>query len=107
MSTKTPKTIAQYMHTAAGSYDHGSAGVDSRPGRYFVSVQDGKRRALLTGPYPTHQAALDAVSAVREKACEVDPRGHFYAYGTARLHDGEPERHGMLNRFFGLPEGCK
>lgn len=103
MASKTPKTIAQYMHSAYGSCDHGPQ-VDTRPGRYYVSVQDGKRRALLCGPFPTHQQALDVVAAVRAKACEVDSRGHWYAYGTARLADDEPARHGMLNKNFGLPE---
>jgi hypothetical protein len=102
MATKTPRTIAQYMHSAYGSCDHGPQ-VDERPGRYFVSVRDGKRRALLCGPFPTRREALAMVEPVRAKACEVDPRGPWYAYGTARLHDDEPERHGMLNRFFGCP----
>lgn len=69
-----------------------------------MSVIDGARRALLCGPFPTHAAALCMVDMVREKACELDPRGHWYAFGTARLPDDDsvPIRAGSLNRYFGL-----
>ncbi len=79
---------------------------DTRPGCYYVSVKrDDGRYALLLGPLTTHAEALEKVRAVREKACEVDPRGVWYAYGTARLPDDDsvPIRAGKLNKEFGLP----
>lgn len=77
---------------------------DTRPGAYYVSVIDGQRRALLAGPWPTHPEALNMVETVRVKACELDPRGHFYAFGTARLPDDDsvPIRAGSLNKHFGM-----
>lgn len=57
---------------------------DTKPGDYFVSAIDGERLALVSGPYPTHQAALDDVEVCRAKAEETDPRAHFYAFGTVR-----------------------
>jgi len=73
---------------------------DPRPGNYYVSVVDGQRSALLAGPWPTHAAALGAVDVVRNLACELDPRAHWYAFGTARLPDDDsvPIRAGSLNR---------
>lgn len=78
---------------------------DPRPGAYYVSVIDGPRRALLAGPWPTHAEALAMVETVRTKACELDGRGHWYAFGTARLpnDDSVPIRAGSLNKHFGLP----
>lgn len=78
---------------------------DPRTGNYYVSVIDGARVARLAGPWPTHREALDQVPAVRAKACEIDPRGHWYAFGTCRLPDDDsvPIRAGSLNSHFGLP----
>jgi hypothetical protein len=50
---------------------------------FYVSVIDGKRRALLAGPYDTHDEALALVEQVRRKAYDIDPKSHFYAFGTA------------------------
>ena len=50
---------------------------------FYVSVIDGKRRALLAGPYDTHAEALALVEQVRRKAYDIDPKSHFYAFGTA------------------------
>ena len=95
------KTIAAYVHLH-------NAGLpvpevpDERPGAYYVSAKDGERFVLLAGPWPTHPEALAAVTAVRAKALELDPRGHWYFYGTARLPDDDyvPIRTGKLNKFF-------
>ncbi len=72
---------------------------DPRPGAYYVSVIDAGRTALLSGPYPTHAAALAAVDKVRELANIVDHRSVFYAFGTVRWKDdaGEPET-GLFQR---------
>lgn len=79
---------------------------DTRPGEYFVTVSDGPRWAKMLGPFTdNHQAALDMVDAVREKAIKLDPFAHFYAFGTARIEGGDkvPIRAGRLNAYFGLP----
>lgn len=75
---------------------------DPRPGSYYVSVQDGARSALLLGPFPTHQEALDMVEPVRAKGNELDPRAAFYAFGTARLRDDGIAIGGNLNKHFGM-----
>lgn len=78
--------------------------VDERPGAYYVSVVDGKRSALLLGPFDAHVLALAMVEPVRAHAASIDPRAHFYAFGTARLpnDDSVPIRAGSLNKHFGL-----
>lgn len=78
---------------------------DPRPGAYYVSAIDGPRSALLAGPWPTHAEALAMVDRVRALANELDPRSHWYAFGTARLPDDDsvPIRAGSLNGRLGLP----
>lgn len=55
--------------------------------RYFyVSVvePDGRqRRALLAGPYATHEDALAAVWSVKHRAMDADPWMAFNAFGTS------------------------
>lgn len=75
---------------------------DPRPGNYYVSVMDGDRRALLLGPFPTHQQALDMVEPVRAKGLELDPRALWYEFGTARLQDDGIAIGGNLNSHFGM-----
>ena len=58
----------------------------SKPG-FYVSAVDGDRAALVSGPFETHQEALDAVQAVRD-ACS-DPKAHWYAWGTCRVRGYE------------------
>jgi hypothetical protein len=65
---------------------------DNKPGFYYVTVRRcnnnagiGAQYRRLRGPFVNdHAAALAAVPAARIRACECDPRGVFYAYGTAR-----------------------
>ncbi len=90
------KTISSYHHVT----ETPEVECDPRPGRYFVSMVDGNRRALLLGPLPTHREALDKVEAVRAKAEELNPWAAFYAFGTARLHDDAPDMVGRLNSLF-------
>lgn len=54
---------------------------------YYVTVWDSEtdRRAALAGPFAEHQAALDAVAYTRDEACKIDPRAHWYYFGTARV----------------------
>lgn len=68
--------------------------------RYYVSVMDAGRYAFLLGPFDTHEEALAHVDAANRKACEVDPRAHWYAFGTAKLKDQESYPDGVLNEFF-------
>ena len=73
--------------------------VDLRPGRYYVSMVDGNRSALLLGPYATHQEALDDVLRGNDMACKIDPRAHWYGFGTCRLDDDYPTTpQGRLNQ---------
>ena len=66
--------------------------IDPRPGHYYVSVRRcnnnagiGAEHRLLRGPFVNdHGAALAAVAEARRRACELDPRGEWDAYGTAR-----------------------
>jgi hypothetical protein len=48
------------------------------------------------------------VDAVREKACDIDPHAHEYAFGTylAPAGDSAPLRYGSLNRHFDMPTGA-
>jgi hypothetical protein len=76
---------------------------DIQPGEYYVSVIDGKKSALLLGPFTNdHAAALAAVDKVRAKAIQIDSKASFYAFGTARLpaDDSIPIRTGSLNKYF-------
>jgi hypothetical protein len=59
---------------------------DTKPGYYYVTVRrrDGEFRPLR-GPFVNdHASALAAVDDARMKACNLDPRAHWYAFGTAR-----------------------
>jgi len=79
---------------------------DTKQGEYYVSVVDGKRTALLLGPFTNdHAKALSMVDAVRAKAEELDPRAIWYAFGTVRLpgDDSVPIRAGRLNAHFDMP----
>lgn len=79
---------------------------DTQPGEYYVTAIDGMRSVRLLGPFTNdHRAALNMVDAVRRKAEELDPRAHWYAFGTCRLPDDDtvPIRAGRFNADFGLP----
>lgn len=77
---------------------------DTQPGNYYVTVIDGARVGRLLGPFPDdHAAALALVDVVRDKAIEIDPRAHFYAFGTIRTDATVPARAGTLNQLFGMP----
>lgn len=55
--------------------------VERRAGaRFYVSMIDGPRRALLLGPYASHMTALANVKRGRDLAKHRYP---FAAYGTA------------------------
>ena len=50
---------------------------------YYVSCIDGNRKSFVAGPFAKRELAVAAVRAVQDKAHEIDPRSHFYAWGTA------------------------
>lgn len=62
---------------------------DTKPGFYYVSVvRDNGDYRMLRGPFVNdHAAALAAIEAAKAKACELDRRGHWYAYGTCRTDE--------------------
>jgi hypothetical protein len=68
---------------------------------YCVSVQHGSHRGLVAGPYHSHQAALDDVERVSRAVVEVDPRAHFYGWGTARA-EAAVLREGNRNTLVGV-----
>lgn len=54
--------------------------------RYYVSVVDAGRTALVLGPYQTHQEALGRVAWAMWRVPEVfGAWTHFYAYGTVAM----------------------
>lgn len=69
---------------------------DPAPGFYYVSVINGDRHVLLSGPFKWHQSALDEVSTCRRVAKQVDPRAVFYAFGTCRTSTNAGP--GILNK---------
>ena len=72
------------MSGSINDYCMGGCGV-SLSRAYYTSVIDGSQTGLLTGPYATHQEALDMVDTARDKAVELDHRAWFYAYGTCSI----------------------
>ena len=76
---------------------------DTKPGSYYVTAISGARYVKLLGPFfDDHAGALAMVDPVRVKACEVDPRAHFFAFGTARLVSDKP---GSMNALMDFNPG--
>lgn len=73
---------------------------DTKPGLYYVSAMNetGRKWVPLLGPFPdNHAAALEKVDDVRTLACDIDPRGVWWSYGTVRIdHQVDPPQ-GRLN----------
>ncbi len=65
---------------------------DTNPGNYYVTaVRDDGAVAFLAGPFENdHAGALAALPKAKQVACDIDPRGHWYSYGTARRDLGLP-----------------
>ncbi|HKY40652.1 MAG TPA: hypothetical protein VJN18_32175 [Polyangiaceae bacterium] len=61
---------------------------------YYVSAIDGPRRALMAGPFGSHdeaKAAVDPTKAAAVAALALGGRAWFAALGTARVRpEGEP-----------------
>lgn len=75
---------------------------DTKPGFYYVSAVDGNKYALMLGPFKTHEEALQMVEQCRNKAYDLDPRSHWWQWGTCREDDdGTGEfRLGRMNNLF-------
>ena len=57
---------------------------------YVTAIDDKRRFTRLSGPYATHQEALDAQPAVTKWAWEVDYRAPWYGYGTMAIATETP-----------------
>lgn len=77
---KPAKKISAYIHRN----ESGDQVPDTAPGPYYVSVKDGARFALASGPYATHAEALALVNRTRDICVENDGYLHFASYGTVR-----------------------
>lgn len=73
--------------------------------RYYVTVRDAGRTGFLVGPFDNHDDALAMVRPAQDKAIELQPLAHFYAYGTTgvTLDDDAKWPEGALNSFFPIP----
>jgi hypothetical protein len=74
---------------------------DTAPGPYYISVirESGFKDArLVSGPYSTHQEALDLVDKARRIAEQHDSRAAWYAFGTLRMKDAFAEP-GILQKW--------
>lgn len=86
--------IDAYRHRPEGEAQH----PNTKLGDYFVSALDGKRFALVSGPYVNdHAAAISDINECRSLVEEIDPRAVFYAFGTCRLKN-ECGKIGFLQR---------
>ncbi len=67
---------------------------------FYVSIVDGKRFTTVAGPFRTHPEALSMVDPAIEIGRELDPKSHFYAWGTVKMENGH--REGRLNTQLGI-----
>jgi len=65
---------------------HKEPAPDTAPGPYYVSsIRDGRKWALLSGPYATHAEALALVRKAAALCVDIDPWAAFDAFGTVRM----------------------
>jgi hypothetical protein len=103
MITKMDKWAAKILHAEMSGNLTPSPTIDrctptrccgecDTPGRrFYVSVTDGPRFTRLSGPYLTHQSALDAVGFVKIAAESIDARAVWYAFGTCSMEPADSE----------------
>ncbi len=99
--------IASYIHDKPDRRGALLQEPDPRPGRYYVTVRDGKQVGYLLGPFARHVDALVCVDTARKLAIAGDPKAHFYGFGTARLADDVAEADapvGVFNEALGDEE---
>ena len=53
---------------------------------------------MVSGPYQKHADALALVDKARGICQDIDPRAHWYAFGTARIKDATCTDPGVLQR---------
>ena len=84
------KAARRYLRRKFSSYP--LPPIEVRPGaRFYVTARDGKRSALLLGPYVSHMTALANVDRGRRLTRESGHwRASFMDYGTASLLTTEP-----------------
>jgi hypothetical protein len=61
------------------------------PGAYYVTCIDSGSFWKMSGPYPTHAAALADVDKVLAIVNKRDPRAWFMSWGTLLMKDGTIE----------------
>jgi hypothetical protein len=88
--TKTETTPGENEHVCTEASCPENAG-------YYVSAIDAGQTHLMSGPYPTHSAALAAVKISLKIANEHDGRAWFMGWGTVKM-GSEFYRPGSLNR---------
>ena len=72
---------------------------DTAPGPYYISVmKDGGDWRMVSGPYDKHADALALVDKARGICQDMDPRAHWYAFGTVRIKDDTCTDPGVLQR---------
>ncbi len=67
--------------------------VATRPGaRFYVTLRQGRKTALLLGPFVSHMTAIERVDRARRLAQETYPAASFgfASFGTASLPDTRP-----------------
>lgn len=64
---------------------------------YYVSVVDGSKYNLLAGPFGSHEEAKAQVGVVRKIAIDIDPKAHFFGFGTCKTPEGY-DKPGLLNK---------
>ena len=67
---------------------------------YYVSIIDGKKFNVVLGPFSTHKEALDMVEPARNEGNKLDPKSHFYGWGTVKMANGY--KGGLLNEKFNI-----
>lgn len=72
---------------------------DTKTGYYYVSVVNdrGEVRLLLDPFENDHSAALSYVDRCTDAACGLDPKAHWYSYGTVRLDVADNPPTGIFN----------
>lgn len=70
---------------------------DCPSGIYFVTCIDGDSWWPMSGPYPSHAAALADVETCRRIACDRHAKAWWYRWGTARMPADTKYHSGRLN----------
>ena len=66
---------------------------------FYVTLQRGAKTAWLLGPFAEHEKALAVVKPAFDKACELDSRAIWDAYGTSSITSDKQLPAGRLNSY--------